>query len=190
MLFLQMPYIPTRSGQSVFIEDPQQAQQRYQQEWGQAAPAPKAAAPKPQAKPKAQPKRGFDLGQFVKEKGSQILQSHPVIQLLKAAGRTPVPFGGGRTIGQEAPRVAADLGRQLVNAPVAAMEQLGAVTQGIDLGAALAGGGSVGAMAETDPALVQQRAKKAEAAIEALQKTGRDPQGFRYGIKPSVPIAG
>ncbi len=190
MLFLQMPYIPTRSGQSVFIEDPQQAQQRYQQEWGQAAPAPKTAAPKPQAKPTAQPKRGFNLGQFVKEKGSQILQSHPVIQLLKAAGRTPIPFSGGKTIAQEAPRVAADLGRQLVNAPVAALEQVGAVTQGIDLGAALAGGGSVGAMAETDPALVQQRAKRAEAAIEALQKTGRDPQGFSYGIKPSVPIAG
>lgn len=193
MLFLQMPYIPTRSGQSVFIEDPQEAQQRYQQEWGGAAPKPQAGtAPKPQpkAKPQAQPKRGFDLRQFVQEKGSQILQSHPVIQLIKAAGRVPVPFGGGKTIGQEAPRVAADIGRQIVNAPAAAIEQIGAVTQGIDLGAALAGGGSVGAMAETDPALVQQRSKNAEAAIEALQRTGRDPQGFSYGIKPSVPIAG
>jgi len=188
-----MPYIPTRSGQSVFIEDPQEAQQRYQQEWGGAAPKPQAGtAPKPQpkAKPQAQPKRGFDLRQFVQEKGSQILQSHPVIQLIKAAGRVPVPFGGGKTIGQEAPRVAADIGRQIVNAPAAAIEQIGAVTQGIDLGAALAGGGSVGAMAETDPALVQQRSKTAEAAIEALQRTGRDPQGFSYGIKPSVPIAG
>jgi hypothetical protein len=61
-----MPYIPTRSGQSVFIKDPQEAQQRYQQEWGQASPAPVKAQPAPAAasaaKPK--PKRGFDLKEF------------------------------------------------------------------------------------------------------------------------------
>ncbi|MFN9954857.1 MAG: hypothetical protein ACK55I_17300, partial [bacterium] len=86
--------------------------------------------------------------------------------------------------------MAAEMGRQIVNAPIAAMEQIGAVTQGVDLGAALAGGGSAGAMAETNPALVQQRARNAEAAIDALQKTGRDVQGFSYGIKPKTPIVG
>ena len=215
MLFLQMPYIPTRSGQSVFIQDPQEAQQRYQQEWGQGGSTPQtgqatpkaSASPKPQAKPQAapkQPKRGFDLGRFIQQQAGGALQRAatagatsflagplaPFVSMAQQArnlGQTKIP-GTKTTVGGEATRIAADIPRQIVNAPIAAAQQLGAVTQGIDLGSALAGGGTPSV--ETDPALVQQRQKNAEAAIEALQKTGRDPQGFNYGIKPSTPIVG
>jgi len=213
LLFLQMPYIPTRSGQSVFIQDPNEAQQRYQQEWGQGAtpqmggttPKP-TAKPQAQAKPQRQPKRGFDLGRFIQDQAGGALKRAgtaaatqflagplaPLVQpfmAVKGAAKAKIP-GTQQTIGDEARRIVQDIPRQIVNAPIAAMEQIGAVTQGVDLGAALAGGGSVGAMGETDKALVEQRSKNAQAAIEALQKTGRDPQGFSYGIKPKTPIIG
>ena len=169
-----MPYVPLRNGQTEFIADPGQAEQRYQQEWGgqpaqqQVAAAPKPAAkpqPKPAAKPAAKPKqqRGFDLGRFIQQ------------------------------VGGEAVRVIPDAVRKLVNDPIALAQQLGAVTQGIDLGSALAGGpagaGSIAPMMENKQ-LFNQRQKNAQAAIEALQKTGKDPEGFSYGIRPNVPVAG
>lgn len=173
---------------------------------GQATPK-VGASPKPQAKPQAAPKppkRGFDLGKFIQQQAGGALQRAatagatsflagplaPLIQpymAVKGLAKQRIP-GTKQTVGEEATRIAADIPRQIVNAPVAAAQQLGAVTQGIDLGSALAGGGTPSV--ETDPALVQQRQKNAEAAIEALQKTGRDPQGFSYGIKPSTPIVG
>lgn len=208
-----MPYIPTRDGQSVFIQDPEQANQRYQQEWGQpSTPKMGGTTPKPVAKaqakpaPARQPQRGFDLGNFIKEQAggavkragtaaaTQFLAGPlaPLVQpymALKGVAKAKIP-GTKQTVGDEARRIVQDIPRQIVNAPIAAMEQIGAVTQGVDLGAALASGGSVGAMGETDPKLVEQRSKNAQAAIEALQKTGKDPQGFSYGIKPKTPIIG
>ena len=208
-----MPYIPTRDGQSVFIQDPEQAQQRYQQEWGQpSTPKVGGTTPKPTAKPQAkptpsrQPQRGFDLGRFIQEQASGAVKRAgigaatqflagplaPIVQpyvAFQGVAQKKIP-GTKQTVGDETRRIIQDIPRQIVNAPIAAMEQLGAVTQGVDLGAALASGGSVGAMGETDPKLVEQRSKNAQAAIEALQKTGKDPQGFSYGIKPKTPIIG
>ena len=165
-----------------------------------------AAKPQAQVKPQRQPQRGFDLGKFIQDQAGGALKRAgtaaatqflagplaPFVQpymALQGAAKAKIP-GTKQTVGDEARRIVQDIPRQMVNAPIAAMEQLGAVTQGVDLGAALAGGGSVGAMAETDKALVEQRSKNAQAAIEALQKTGRDPQGFSYGIKPKTPIIG
>ncbi len=166
-----MPYVPLRNGQSLFVADPDQAEQRYQQEWeqggaasqiAQATPKPKAASPKPQAKPTGTPKRGFDLGRFIQQ------------------------------VGGEAARVVPEGVRKLINDPIAAAQQLGALTQGIDLGSALSAGPMGGGMptVETDRKLVEQRQKNASAAIEALQKTGKDPEGFSYGIRPNVPVLG
>ena len=137
-----MPYVPLRNGQSVFISDQQQAEQRYQQEWGgstQTAPsAPKtAAASKPQAvsqaKPK-QPKRGFDLGQFVQQQAGAGLRRFgegaatqflagplaPFVQMARGAqavGNIPIP-GTKTTVGKEAARVVPEAARKLVNDPM------------------------------------------------------------------------
>lgn len=211
-----MPYIPLKNGQSIFIQDPNEAQQRYQQEWGGGQPQqPQGASPKPAAKPKAQakpkqPQRGFDLGRFIQQAGGKAVEAvkgaakagatqflagplAPFVQLGQQAtqlGQTKIP-GTRATVGGEVRRVATEAGRQLVNAPIAAAEQIGALTQGVDLGSALAGGPMGGGPSvETNPQLVEQRQKNATAAIEALQKSGRTPEGFSYGIKPSVPLLG
>jgi len=166
-----MPYVPLRNGQSLFVADPDQAEQKYQQEWGQGGTTPQAggstpkvsaATPKPKAAPKAAPKRSFDLGAFIKQ------------------------------VGGEAARVVPEGIRKLINDPIAAAQQLGSLTQGIDLGSALSAGPMGGGMptVETDRRLVEQRQRNASAAIEALQKTGKDPEGFSYGIRPNVPVLG
>ena len=211
-----MPYIPLKNGQSVFIQDPNEAQQRYQQEWGGGQPQqPKGASPKPAAKPKTQakpkqPQRGFDLGRFIQQSGGKAVEAvkgaakagatqflagplAPFVQLgqqAQRAGQTRIP-GTRATVGGELRRFGAETARQAVNAPIAAAEQIGALTQGVDLGSALAGGPMGGGPSvETNPQLVEQRQKNAVAAIEALQKSGRTPEGFSYGIKPSVPLLG
>ncbi len=105
-------------------------------------------------------------------------------------GQTPIP-GTKTTVGKETGKIVQDVARKAVNAPAAALEQIGAVTQGVDLGSALAGGpmgaGSVAPMME-NPELANQRQRNATAAIEALQKTGRTPEAFSYGIKPCLDI--
>lgn len=208
-----MPYIPLKNGQSVFIQDPNEAQQRYQQEWGGGQPQkPQGASPKPAAKPKAQakpkqPQRGFDLGRFLQQAGGKAVETlkgsakagvtqflagplAPFVQLGQQAqniNKTKIP-GTKTTVGGEIRRVATEAGRQLVNAPIAAAEQLGALTQGVDLGGALAGGGVPSP--ETNPQLLEQKQNNAVAALEALQKSGKTAEGFSYGIKPSVPLLG
>lgn len=188
-----MPYIPLRNGQSLFVADPEQAEQRYQQEWGGGTPAqtvaaaPKAAKPAKPAAPKAKPQqRGFDLGRFIQETGGRALRSIPI------AGEAL--YQGARLVGGEGPRVVAESARKLVNDPIAAAQQLGAVTQGVNLGAALSGGpmgaGEISSQIEMNPKMEEQRRKNSQAAIEALQKTGKDPEGFSYGIRPNVPVLG
>ena len=64
----------------------------------------------------------------------------------------------------------------------------------MNLGAALSGGpmgvGDIGSQIEMNPQLQQQRMKQQQAATEALVKTGKDPEGFSYGIRPNTPIIG
>jgi hypothetical protein len=64
----------------------------------------------------------------------------------------------------------------------------------MNLGAALSGGpmgaGDIGSQIEMNPQLQQQRMKQQQAATEALVKTGKDPEGFSYGIRPNTPIVG
>jgi hypothetical protein len=54
-----MPNIPTRDGGFVFIADQDQANQRYQQEWGQQTPA------KPTAAAQQQPKQDKNVNQLL-----------------------------------------------------------------------------------------------------------------------------
>jgi hypothetical protein len=198
-----MPNIPTRDGGFVFIADQDQANQRYQQEWGQQTPAKPAAAT--QQQPKQEQKREPAVGDYLTVGGTKKQYAGPdygfqtpgSFEKVKKEGRTSRGFDLGRFLqqaGGEAARVVGKGAQELVNAPVAAVQQIGALTQGMNLGAALAGGpmgaGDIGSQIEMNPQLQQQRMKQQQAATEALIKTGKDPEGFSYGIRPNTPIVG
>jgi hypothetical protein len=198
-----MPNIPTRDGGFVFIADQDQANQRYQQEWGQQTPAKPAAAT--QQQPKQEQKREPAVGDYLTVGGTKKQYAGPdygfqtpgSFEKVKKEGRTSRGFDLGRFLqqaGPEALRVVGKGAQELVNAPVAAVQQIGALTQGMNLGSALAGGpmgaGDIGSQIEMNPQLQQQRMKQQQAATEALVKTGKDPEGFSYGIRPNTPIVG
>ena len=198
-----MPNIPTRDGGFVFIADQDQANQRYQQEWGQQTPAKPAAAT--QQQPKQDQKREPAVGDYLTVGGTKKQYSGPdygfqtpgSFEKVKKEGRTSRGFDLGRFLqqaGPEALRVVGKGAQELVNAPVAAVQQIGALTQGMNLGSALVGGpmgaGDIGSQIEMNPQLQQQRMKQQQAATEALVKTGKDPEGFSYGIRPNTPIVG
>jgi hypothetical protein len=198
-----MPNIPTRDGGFVFIADQDQANQRYQQEWGQQTPAkPTAAA---QQQPKQEQKREPAVGDYLTVGGTKKQYAGPdygfqtpgSFEKVKKEGRTSRGFDLGRFLQQAGPEAARVIGKgaqELVNAPVAAVQQIGALTQGMNLGAALSSGpmgaGDIGSQIEMNPQLQQQRMKQQQAATEALVKTGKDPEGFSYGIRPNTPIVG
>jgi hypothetical protein len=198
-----MPNIPTRDGGFVFIADQDQANQRYQQEWGEQTPAkPTAAA---QQQPKQEQKREPAVGDYLTVGGTKKQYAGPdygfqtpgSFEKVKKEGRTSRGFDLGRFLQQAGPEAARVIGKgaqELVNAPVAAVQQIGALTQGMNLGAALSGGpmgaGDIGSQIEMNPQLQQQRMKQQQAATEALVKTGKDPEGFSYGIRPNTPIVG
>ena len=198
-----MPNIPTRDGGFVFIADQDQANQRYQQEWGEQTPAKPAAAT--QKQPKQEQKREPAVGDYLTVGGTKKQYAGPdygfqtpgSFEKVKKEGRTSRGFDLGRFLQQAGPEAARIIGKgaqELVNAPVAAVQQIGALTQGMNLGSALAGGpmgaGDVGSQIEMNPQLQQQRMKQQQAATEALIKTGKDPEGFSYGIRPNTPIVG
>jgi hypothetical protein len=198
-----MPNIPTRDGGFVFIADQDQANQRYQQEWGQQTPAKPAVAPQQQSKQEQQ--RQPAVGDYLTVGGIKKQYAGPdygyqtsgSFEKVKKEGKTTRGFDLGRFLQQAGPEAARIIGKgaqELVNAPVAAVQQIGALTQGMNLGAALAGGpmgaGDIGSQIEMNPQLQQQRMKQQQAATEALQKTGKDVEGFSYGIRPNTPIVG
>jgi hypothetical protein len=198
-----MPNIPTRDGGFVFIADQDQANQRYQQEWGEQTAAKPAAAT--QQQPKQEQKREPAVGDYLTVGGTKKQYAGPdygfqtpgSFERVKKEGRTTRGFDLGRFLQQAGPEAARVIGKgaqELVNAPVAAVQQIGALTQGINLGAALSGGpmgaGDIGSQIEMNPQLQQQRMKQQQAATEALVKTGKDVEGFSYGIRPNTPIVG
>jgi hypothetical protein len=65
---------------------------------------------------------------------------------------------------------------------------LGAAGGGFENPAAAMAGVSMGE--QNIPQVEAQRLKQAQAAREALNKTGKDPEGFSYGIRPNTPIIG
>ena len=198
-----MPNIPTRDGGFVFIADQDQANQRYQQEWGQQTPAKPAAAA--QQQPKQEQKREPAVGDYLTVGGTKKQYAGPdygfqtpgSFEKVKKEGRTSRGFDLGRFLQQAGPEAARVIGKgaqEIVNVPVAAVQQIGALTQGMNLGAALSSGpmgaGDIGSQIEMNPQLQQQRMKQQQAATEALVKTGKDVEGFSYGIRPNTPIVG
>jgi hypothetical protein len=254
-----MPNIPTRDGGFVFIADQDQANQRYQQEWGEQTAAKPAAAPKPQAKQTQQPKQtasqsAADLQAEFKGRPRQPavgdyltvggvkkqyagpdygFQTPSSFEKVKKAGKTSKQFDLGaflqtagldlgrvlgsvqnpsaaaagvsqreynlpkvadqlqaqeQQVGKNLTRIIGGTAQKIVNDPLAAVQQLGAVSGGFENPAAAMAGVSMGE--QNIPQVEAQRLKQAQAAREALNKTGKDPEGFSYGIRPNTPIIG
>jgi hypothetical protein len=254
-----MPNIPTRDGGFVFIADQDQANQRYQQEWGEQTAAKPAAAPKPQAKQTQQPKQtasqsAADLqaefkgrprqpavGDYLTVGGTKKQYAGPdygfqtpsSFEKVKKAGKTSKQFDLGaflqtagldlgrvlgsvqnpsaaaagvsqreynlpkvadqlqaqeQQVGKNLTRIVGGTAQKIVNDPLAAVQQLGAVSGGFENPAAAMAGVSMGE--QNIPQVEAQRLKQAQAAREALDKTGKDPEGFSYGIRPNTPIIG
>jgi hypothetical protein len=110
-------------------------------------------------------------------------------KLGETLGGISIPFTDGVTLGEEVPRVAAEAVRKVAADPVALAEQVSATTEDA-VPAGLLGGPMTTGSVEADKELELKQRKNAEAAREALQKTGRDVEGFSYGIKPHTPIVG
>lgn len=162
-----MPYITLPDGTLEFVEDQKEADTRWAEAWDQKPPEPEPApaAPQQQQQPE-QPEAEVD---------EEDLEFN-----LKAATEL-----------QELARVGADGFRKLINDPIAGVQLLGALSPapGAKSGGMMYGGG--GQMA---PGLSEEELKQsiddAAVAYEALIKTGKDPEGFSYGIRPDVPILG
>jgi len=254
-----MPNIPTRDGGFVFIADQDQANQRYQQEWGQQTPAKPAAAPKSQAKQTQQPKQAASqsaadlqaefkgrprqpaVGDYLTVGGVKRQYAGPdygfqtpsSFEKVKTAGKTSKQFDLGaflqtagldlgrvlgsvqnpsaaatgvsqreynlpkvadqlqaqeQQVGKNITRIVGGAAQKIVNDPLAAVQQLGAVSGGFENPAAAMAGVFRGE--QNIPEVEAQRLKQAQAAKEALDKTGKDPEGFSYGIRPNTPIIG
>ena len=187
-----MPYIPTRDGDTIFIADPEEARKKYEEQFGveatEAAAPP--AQPQQQQQPKEEKKEGNQFLNLLRRNiGTGIsLSPLPGAPILGALSQVPVDKEG-TTAGEEAARIFADAPRRVVSDIAAAS----------DMGATLsqdAGGSILGPIPQKGQGLEELRAEEDKkiqqtaVALEALQKTGKDPQGFSYGIRPSVPILG
>ena len=254
-----MPNIPTRDGGFVFIADQDQANQRYQQEWGEQTAAKPAAAPKPQAKQTQQPKQAASqsaadlqaefrgrprqpvVGDYLTVGGTKKQYAGPdygfqtpsSFEKVKKSGKTSKQFDLGaflqtagldlgRVLGSvqnpsaaaagvsereyNLPKVADQLQTQqkqvgknlttivggaaqkFVNDPLAAVQMLGAAGGGFENPAAAMAGVSM--REQNIPQVEERRLKQAEAAREAILKTGKDLEGFSYGVRPNTPVVG
>lgn len=192
-----MPYIPLRNGESIFVEDPDEAQQRYEQEWNQKEEAP---APQAQQKPEEpkQQQEGFDVGGFLKQQATGLKEQ--VKGAVKTAGLTAVagpfaPMVAGALAAQKVPgkeeagRVVINTPREIVNDVVARSEEATTLTKGA-LPAGLLGGPMTTGDVQLDKQREEEQRKSTEAAVEIYMKSGMTPEGFSYGIKPSTPLIG
>tara|TARA_R100001163_G_scaffold4563_2_gene5940 strand:- start:2554 stop:8136 length:5583 start_codon:yes stop_codon:yes gene_type:complete len=184
-----------RDGDTIFIADPEKARKQYEEQWGVGDT--KAAAPsvQPQQQQQQQPEEEEEKGdnQFLnllrRNIGTGIsLSPLPGAPILGALSQVPVDKEG-TTAGEEAARIFGDAPRRVVS-DIAAATDIGAtLSQG-------ASGGILGPIPKKGQGPEELRAEEEKAkqqtavALEALQKTGKDPQGFSYGIRPSVPILG
>ena len=160
-----MPYITLPDGTLEFVEDQKEADTRWAEAWDQKPPEPEPAPAAPQQQP---------------EQDDDGIDEDDLEFNLKAATEL-----------QELARVGADGFRKLINDPIAGIQILGALSPapGAKSGGIMYGGGG-----QLVPGLSEEELKQsiddAAVAYEALIKTGKDPEGFSYGIRPDVPILG
>lgn len=197
-----MPYIPLRNGDSLFIEDEQEAEKRYKEEWGSPAPqARQAPAPATPAESKEDKKDGGNgyLDFLAGAANTAARTLSPIYNMGAALQQAPALTLPGEEVEGEPRSALEELTaagqegvRKLVNDPVALVSALSALTQQPP-GAAFGGGyatGGTGPLIPIDPEEEEKFRRRREAAEEALRRTGKDVEGFSYGIRPDVPILG
>jgi len=161
-----MPYITLPDGTLEFVEDQKEADTRWAEAWDQKPPEPEPA-------PAAQQQQ-----QQPEQDDDDEIDEDALEYNLKAATEL-----------QELARVSADSFRKVINEPIA----MGAMIERTTRRAGGFGGyatGGTGPLLPVDPEELQQSIDDAAVAYEALIKTGKDPEGFSYGIRPDVPILG
>ena len=186
-----MPYVPLSNGQLVFVETEEEADRLYKESWGQETPAaaqpavPAAPEPAQQAPAaQAQPAAAQQPQAQVPEKRTSLRseRERPLTGLLEdlaragADGLRNLPdqlYGMGEMMAELYSDVEAGLG-----------ETAGMIAGGPALG------GSLNPNALKKPEVLREELNNAGMAFDALVKTGKNPEGFSYGIKPSVPVLG
>ena len=185
-----MPYIPTRDGNTIFIADPEEARKKYEEQFGTEAT--EAAAPP--AQPQQQQQQPEEKEEKKEGASFQDLLTRSIVSMAPGAGPLLAPLSTlevdeeGTTVAEEAGRAVADVPRRVVADPAATVDMAASLTTDT--------GGLLGPIPQKGQGLEELRAEEDKkiqqtaVALEALQKTGKDPQGFSYGIRPSVPILG
>lgn len=203
-----MPNVPLKDGSFTFIADEDEAQKRYNEEWGFAekpeavAPvaAPKEPAKAPTATAKPQPKRTVqginipglpDLKQLFEQAKSSAKEGlttmaagpfAPAVAQAKAAqkfGETKIPFTEDATVGSELRRIGTEAIRQVPNTYAAVTEFLGRANFATDPMGQMTQAG----IAMDKPEYAQEVIKKNQAFLQAVKQTGTDEQGRSLGIK-------
>lgn len=193
-----MPYIPLRDGSSLFIEDEQEAEKRYKEEWGSPAPeAQRPTTPTP-TQPTSQEKpddKNF-LEQAADVAGNVAGYVNPGVALVNKLREMSAITLPGEKVEGETPSAGQELGgalaegaRKIINDPLALVSMISAVTEQPGGYGGYATGGT-GPLLPPSPEEEETVNRRREAAQEALRRTGKDPEGFSYGVRPDVPIAG
>jgi hypothetical protein len=197
-----MPYIPLRNGDSLFIEDEQEAEKRYKEEWGSPAPqsrqAPTPAAPAERKEDKKDDGNAY-LDFLAGAANTAARTLSPIYNIGAALQQAPaITLPGEKVEGEprsalEELTAAGQEGvRKLINDPIAMLGALQAMTQ--QPGQKAFGGGyatgGTGSLMPVDPEVDEKFKRRREAAEEAYRRTGKDVEGFSYGIRPDVPIIG
>jgi len=193
-----MPYIPLRDGSSLFIEDEQEAEKRYKEEWGSPAPeAQRPTTPTP-TQPTSQKKpddKNF-LQQAADVAGNIAGYVNPGVALVNKLREMSAITLPGEKIEGETPSAGQELGsaltegaRKIINDPLALVSMISAVTEQPGGYGGYATGGT-GPLLPPSPEEEERVNRRREAAQEALRRTGKDPEGFSYGVRPDVPIVG
>jgi hypothetical protein len=182
-----MPYVPLSDGQLIFVETQEEADRLYNESWGQGAAAEAQPAAPQQPAPAEQQQEAAPTAQAqpeVPEERTSLRseQERPLTKYIEDLGRAGVDglrqivdqtYGMGEMMAELYADVEAGLG-----------DTAGMIAGGPALG------GSLNPNALKDPDVLREELNNAGLAFDAVVKTGKNPEGFSYGIKPSVPVLG
>jgi hypothetical protein len=184
-----MPYVPLSDGQLIFVETQEEADRLYNESWGQGAAAeaqpaaPQQPAPAPAEQQQEAPPTAQAQPEVPEERTSlRSERERPLTKYIEDLGRAGID--GLRQIADQTYGMG-DLMAELYSDVEAGLGDTAGMIAG---GPAL--GGSLNPNALKDPDVLREELNNAGLAFDALIKTGKNPEGFSYGVKPSVPVLG